>query len=234
MEPLRNIILQHYNGTLDELAKKSIDNIHEYADHIDADYKLVTGRPFRTHLTDPCQKACVIDEMWDEYDNVLMLDPDMFITKKCDENVFDLPGCGTHGPTQVRLKQRLAQMGRIAPQAPYWAGSFYKFSRSTRQQLRSQLPANDKWMDIYNKPYFYEDEGILSELAWKARHLYNIRPQWYIGVEWNMCSFLPGVSDAKMIHIRTKKPGRLNGSWEDGGKQEKILNYQQLVDEGII
>ena len=226
---MTNIIIQHYNGTPDELAKLSIDNITAYAHKIGADYKLVTGRPFREHLSDPCQKAYLIDEVWDEYDNVLMLDPDMFVTKSCNENVFDLPGCGTHGPTQVRLKERLHHMGRIAPQAPYWAGSFYKFSRETRQQLRAELPANDTWMNIYNKPYFYEDEGILSELAWKARH-----PQWYIGLEWNLCSFLPGVAEASMIHIRTKKPGHPNGSWEDGGKQDKILNYQQLVDEGVL
>lgn len=229
MGPLRNIILQHFNGELRELDKLSVENIQAYAERIGADYQLIGGRPFREHLTDPCQKAYVIDEAWDDYDNVLMLDPDMFVTKSCDENVFDLPGCGTHGPTQIRLKQRLAQMGRIAPQAPYWAGSFYKFSCTSRQQLRAQMPSNDKWMDIYNKPYFYEDEGILSELAWKARH-----PQWYIGVEWNLCSFLPNVAQANMIHIRTKKPGHPNGSWEDGGKQDKILNYQQLVDEGIL
>lgn len=222
MEPVRNIILQHFDGELRELDKLSIDNISSYAERIGADHQLVTGKPFASHLTAPCQKAIVIDERWDDYDNVLMVDPDMFVTKSNNENVFDVRGYGSHGPTQVRLKQRLVEIGRIAAQAAYWAGSFYKFDRQTRQRIRDQRPLFDSWMDMYNKPYFYEDEGIIAELAWKARI-----PQYYVGIEWNQCSFLPNPQAAKMIHIRTKIT-------PTGPKRLKIENYQELVDRGII
>ena len=218
----KNIILQHFDGELRELDKLSIDNIQQYADRIGASHQLVTGKPFRQHLTAPCQKAIVIDPMWDEYDNVLMLDPDMFVAKDLTENVFEVRGHGTHGPTQVRLKERLVSLGRIANQAAYWAGSFYKFDRQTRIRIREQMPLVDRWMDMYNQPYFYEDEGILAELAWHARI-----PQYYIGIEWNQCSFLPNPDKAKMIHIRTKITPQ-------GPKRLKIENYNELVDKGII
>lgn len=219
---MKNIILQHFDGELRELDKLSIDNIASYAERIGADHQLVTGKPFAAHLTAPCQKAIVVDERWDDYDTVLMVDPDMFVTKSTTENVFDVRGYGSHGPTQVRLKQRLANLGRIAPQAAYWAGSFYKFDRQTRQRIRDQRPLFDTWMDLYNKSYFYEDEGILAELAWKARI-----PQYYIGIEWNQCSYLPNPEKAKMIHIRTKIT-------PEGPKRLKIENYQHLVDRGIL
>lgn len=219
---MTNIILQHFDGELRELDKLSIDNIQQYAERIGASYQLVTGKPFREHLTAPCQKAIVIDERWDDYDNVLMLDPDMFVVKDLTENVFDVGGYGTHGPTQVRLKERLLSLGRISFEAAYWAGSFYKFDRKTRQRIRQQMPFTDKWMDLYNLPYFFEDEGILAELAWRARI-----PQYYIGIEWNQCSFLPNPQKAKMIHIRTKITPQ-------GPKRSKMENYQHLVDQGIL
>ena len=52
--------------------------------------------------------------------------------------------------------------------------------------------------------------------------------------KWNQCSFLPNPQDAKMIHIRTKKPGHLTGSWETGDKRPKIENYYDLKMKGII
>lgn len=222
MEPLRNIILQHFNGELRELDKLSVENIKQYAARIGADYKLLGGRPFRSHLSDPCQKAFVIDETWDEYDNVLMLDPDMFVTKNCIINVFNIPGNGTHGPVQIRLKDRLTQLGRITSKGPYWAGSFYKFSKQERLLLRQQMPKNDDWMNLYNQPYFYEDEGILAQLASRANF-----SQSYIDISWNQCSYLPSPETAHMIHIRTKIT-------PSGPKRLKIDNYRELVDKGIL
>ena len=57
-----NIILQHFDGNLRELDELSISNIRDYARMIDADYELVTGKPFREHLTSPCQKVHMLDK----------------------------------------------------------------------------------------------------------------------------------------------------------------------------
>lgn len=219
---MKNIILQHFDGELRELDALSIENIKKYAADINADYQLVTGKPFRKHLTSPCQKACIINEQWDEYDNVLILDIDVFVRKNLATNIFDVPGNGVHGSTQVRLKQKLVDLGRINAFNPYWAGSIYKFSRQERQLLRSAIPANDRWMDDFNKPYNFEDEGILAQLAGKVNF-----PTSYLDFAWNQCSFLPNPETAKMIHIRTKITPQ-------GPKRNKIDNYYELVSKGIL
>ena len=56
-----NIILQHFDGELRELDKLSIDNIRNYADMVGAEYQLITGKPFRKHLTSPCQKVYMLN-----------------------------------------------------------------------------------------------------------------------------------------------------------------------------
>lgn len=226
---MKNIILQHFDGKLRELDKLSMNNIKEYAHKIGADYELVKGKPFRKHLTGPCQKAYCIDEHWDNYDTVLMLDIDVFIKRNLTENVFDMKGHGIHGPTQVTLHRKLVAHNRIKKHNPYWAGSIYKFNKEERQLLRSAIPKDDWWMDMYNKPYTFEDEGILAELASKVDF-----PVEYLDFKWNYCSFLPEVDQAKMIHIRTKIPGRLDGTWENGGKRDKIENYYDLKVKGVL
>ena len=64
----------------------------DYADMIDADYKLIRGKPFRQNLTNACQKVHMIDEEFDEWDNVLMLDIDMFRPRNMSANVFEEKG----------------------------------------------------------------------------------------------------------------------------------------------
>ena len=226
---MKNIILQHFDGKLRELDELSMENIRTYAHGIGAEYKLVEGKPFREHLTGPSQKACIINEEWDDYDNVLMLDIDVFIRKNLRENIFNVKGHGIHGTWQKQLKNKLIALGRISAKDPYWGGSIYKFNKEERKLLRSALPKDDSWMDEYNKAYNFEDEGILAELASKVKF-----PTSYLDYSWNQCSYLPDPGSAKMIHVRTKRPGHLNGTWENGGKRPKIENYYDLKLMGII
>ena len=226
---MKNIILQHFDGKLRELDYLSLENIMAYGNRIEADHQLVEGKPFRSHLTGPCQKAYCIDQKWDNYDNVLMLDIDVFVTKNLVQDIFKVPGNGIHGATQIKLKQKLVALGRIKFNNPYWAGSIYKFSREDRKLLRSVMPREDDWMNEFNKPYCFEDEGILAELASNV----NFASE-YLDFKWNQCSFLPEPEKSYMIHIRTKKPGHPNGSWENGGKRNKIENYYDLAMKGVI
>jgi hypothetical protein len=216
-----DLILQHFNGELRPLDKLSIENMKQYADKIGAEHKLITGKPFSDRLTNACQKVHCISEDYDEYDNVLMVDPDIFAVKGLTQNVFDRPGNGTHFTTQIRLKERLISWGRITNSTPYWAGSFYKFSREERKKLRDETSVFDNW-EIFNEAYKYEDEGILSVLAMRAKLPIN-----YIELEWNWDSFLVDPMYAKFIHIRTKIS-------PNGPKVTKIENYQKLVNRGII
>lgn len=210
-----NIILQHFDGELRELERLSMENVSAYAKRIGAVYELVKGNPLSENLTPPCQKVYCIDSHWDKYDNVLMLDMDVFTRKNLIEDVFKVPGHGIHGDTQVILKRKLLAQKKITEHNPYWAGSIYKFSKKERKLLRSAMPE-----DISSMQNELEDEGILAELAGKVNF-----PSIYLDFKWNQCSFLPNPQNAKMIHMRTKKLGALTGTWENGGKRPKIENY---------
>ena len=86
---MRNLILQHFDGEMRPLDYESQWNIMDYADMIDADYRLITGKPFRKNLTNACQKVHMLHEEFDDWDNVLMLDIDMFRPANMNINVFN-------------------------------------------------------------------------------------------------------------------------------------------------
>ena len=104
---MKNLIIQHFDGELRDLDKLSIKNIQEYAEMVGAEYQLIRGKPFRKHLTSPCQKVHMINQEFDEYDQVLMLDIDMFAPKNMNVNIFKQEGVGLYADTQIRLHRRL-------------------------------------------------------------------------------------------------------------------------------
>lgn len=222
-----NIILQHMDGPLRPLDKLSMANMQEYAKLVGADYELVTGRPFRKHLTGACQKVHMIEEKYDAYDQVLMVDIDMFAPNGMTENIFDLQGVGLYADTQVMLHRKIlghAPMFSSANHA-YWGGAIYKMDKPLRMKLRRHLGGDESWMLPYNKAYQFEDEGIMHTLAMLSgiRHT----PEQYLARKWCYCSFLPEVEKAGFIHVRTKITPQ-------GPKREKIDNYNALVEQGIL
>jgi hypothetical protein len=221
-----NIILQHFDGHLRELDVLSVDNIKKYAKMVGAEYQLVRGKPFREHLTAPCQKVHMINEEFDDYDQVLMLDIDMFAPIDMKENVFDLPGIGLYADTQKRLHRDLAGKHPMVASmnTPYWGGAIYKLDKAARKKLRSGLGDNESWMNYYNKAYQFEDEGIMHTLAFKTG--YNPKDP-HLDRKWCQCSFLPNPEKAGFIHIRTKVT-------PTGPKREKIENYKDLKSKGIL
>jgi len=225
---MKNIILQHFDGELRQLDKLSIENIQAYAKMVGADYKLILGKPFRKHLTAPCQKVYMIDEEFDDYDNVLMLDIDMFAPNGMKENIFKQKGIGLHASTQSMLHRKLVQQyGFIGDiDKPYWGGAIYKMDRGLRKRLRSALGRDESWMENYNKPYHFEDEGIFHTLT-VFSSAYIPKEEWYLHRKWCQCSFLPEPEKAGFIHIRTKVT-------PTGPKREKIDNYLALVDKGVL
>jgi hypothetical protein len=218
---MRNIILQHFTGKLRTLDKLSVENISAYAERIGVEYQFVEGQVFREHLTPPCQKLHILDEKWDEYDDVLMLDIDMFVTKNLRLNVFKAEGVGLFADVQKRLKNRLVQHGRIESESAYFGGAIYKLTKQQRQSLRDGIPEDNSWMDPYNEAYQFEDEGIMSEL------FHRTDTQWSnLDQKWCQDSYIPE-HKAGMIHVRTKiKP--------EGPKREKIDNFYDLQMRGVI
>ncbi len=223
---MKNIILQHFDRELRELDKLSMSNIQQYAELVGAEYRLITGSPFRGYLTAPCQKVHMLSEEFDEYDNVLMLDIDMFAPVGMNINIFEQKGVGLYEDVQKRLHRQLVEkyypLGSLS--APYWGGAIYKMSRPMRQALRTGFKTNDSWMLKFNQPYHFEDEGIMHVLAYRAGFLSD---GMYLDKKWCQCSFLPNPEKAGFIHIRTKVTPQ-------GPKREKIENYNALVEAGIL
>ena len=103
---MKNIILQHFHpfrpkvieemeargGKLPFIVEKSVNNIQRYADKLGAEYKLLDGSPFQEGLRGQCQKCAAINEEYDEYDTVVVLDTDKFVTTSCTKNVFEEKG----------------------------------------------------------------------------------------------------------------------------------------------
>ena len=226
---MKNIILQHYDGELGEIEKESIKNIKGYAKFVGAEYELVTGRAFRENLSHwACQKMCMLDERWDEYDDLLMLDIDMFVPKSMKENVFDVKGIGLYTDTQKMLHRKIVNMYPIiaSASAPYWGGAIYKLSRAMRKKLRKQLGGDESWMLNFNKRWNFGDEGIMHVLAYRAGITMKT-PDIFTDKKWCQDSFLPNPEKAGFIHIRKKiKPG--------GPEQEKIDNLRSLQKAGIV
>jgi len=222
-----NIILQHFDGDLRPLDEKSVENIMAYADMVGAEYRLIRGKPFRKHLTSPCQKVHMLHKEFDEYDQVLMLDIDMFAPKGMTENIFDLQGVGLYADTQKMLHRKIAaQYPMIASlSVPYWGGAIYKMDKTMRMTLRQHLDGNEGWMNNYNKLYHFEDEGIMHTLAYYQG--LKCEDKYILDQKWCQCSFLPNPENAGFIHVRTKIT-------PTGPKREKIENYNELVSKGIL
>ena len=226
---MNNIILQHWTGSLGELEERSKANIEEYARFCGADYSLLRGDLFREGLSAPCQKLIMLDEQFDEYDTVVMMDIDMFTRKGMTKNIFtDDKGIGRHHGIQKSLVKSLERRfpKLCNSKYPYWGGSIYRLDREVRQQLRQHI--DDKDIRPFN--HNFEDEGIMHSLAVKADM--QVTENTYLDKDlWNRSSFEENVSEGYIIHIR-KKIKNIPGRKSPG--QSKILNYRNLVEQGIL
>lgn len=222
---MKNIILQHWEGPINELTNLSVSNIMEYAKSIDADHKLIRGPAFKEGLTSPCQKLIMLDPQFDEYDIVVMMDPDMFVRKNINKDIFrDETGIGRHYGIQKNLVRDLARrFPKLGdPNYAYWGGSIYRLERDMRIRLRKHL----RQEEIVQFSGNYEDEGIMHRLA-VLEGIKNEEQYYLTKDKWNKSSFEEDVEDSYIVHIRTKiKKG--------GPKRSKIENYKALVKRGLI
>lgn len=222
-----NIILQHWSGDLNELTELSVANISRYAEKIGVDYKLLRGNVFHPALSAPCQKLHMLNEEFDEYDMVVMLDADMFTRKGMTENVFtDVEGVGRHTDIQDMLHRKLqAKHPQLASLThPYWGGAIYRLDAELRCLLRSQIVESELLPYSGN----FEDEGIMNRLAAMAN--IPITDKTYVpGNHWDSGNFEDGVEQSAMIHIRHKmfKNGTLV-------RVPKMEAYADMVKRGLI
>jgi hypothetical protein len=213
-----NIILQHWAGEMSDLVWKSAANISAYARSIGAEYDFLEGDVFRSGLAPQSQKLYMLDEAWDAYDIVVMLDSDMFAVRGLAENVFDLEGTGMRTAHQDDVFRRcLRDHPRLSDaRFAFWGGAIWRLTRERRQALRVHL--NDREMREFNEDF--HDEGIMHRLACLAGIKQDRIPE-----RWCFSSYLPNPETAAMIHIRAKS---------EHGKRTKLENYRDLVARGVL
>ena len=160
-----NLLIQHWEGPFYPGLQECQDSVKAYAERIGVEYKFVTGRPFCEELNLTCQKMHILDEMYDDYDRVLMLDMDIWI-KPDAFNCFEHPGNMMWFTGSDIKWHKWDRMGdHCKRDAPYPMGPYYMLTSEERKLLREHI----------NMPLFIErcnnhpgDEIIMHHLMWKA------------------------------------------------------------------
>ncbi|MCY3879208.1 MAG: hypothetical protein OXF74_08525 [Rhodobacteraceae bacterium] len=220
---MKNIILQHYSGKIQDVQKLSIQNIEKYAESQGAEYRFLEGSVFDSSLSPPMQKLVMLDSQFDSYDTVVMVDTDMFTRAGMEDSIFDQVGIGVSADFQRRLKWSLIRKrkGLVHWKYPYWGGSVWKLSLFERQMFRSNLHKVN--LRKFSEGLL-EDEGVMHWLAYHSKFKGGILPD---NNRWSWPSYLPGIERASLIHVRTKVRPK-------GPERDKIENLIALKDHGLI
>ena len=178
---MKNLILQHWNGTLPPWAIKCKESIQGYAETIGADYKLLSGYPFvkppskfEIKPWTVIQKIHMIHESYDDYENVLMLDMDMLATKHVDD-IFKYEGIGRlHRKSMSGLNNSRSRLwpALYVKGKPAFFGNCVKLNRYERIQMRSVCDL-DEILAASNGDTPPNDEIIMHHLMCKSNVLDN-------------------------------------------------------------
>ena len=228
---MKNLIIQHYilgkpgldpnrkfEGELPMLVRRSMENIKRYAESMNAEYKMLDGKPFRDNLTYKCQKCAIINEEYDDYDVVVAMDTDVFVTNNCKENLFEAKGIGYSGRHQNGGARKIQNIcpGYGSGNTSFWSGAVYVLDKHTRKKMRECITSDMEQHFVSCDTNGVWDEGIFHILAAK------------IGIgkvsldnKWNYDSYLDNLQSANIIHIRHKPKNR-------------DQNYLDLVERRII
>lgn len=216
-----NLILQHWHGPIPEVVWHSFDNISAYAERIGAEHIILRGKPFDKRLTAPCQKLHMLSGVWDEWEQVCMVDADMFARPDCP-NIFEEDAFGIYHPSaHRRVVRNLPELSSM--DSPFWGGAIYRFPRAHRSFLRHDY--DYEWAKQFNSRGNGEDEGILHCLAMKSgwSHEYE---EVYFGQGWAWASYADDFAGAKMVHCR-HHDGK-------GNRVDKMDVYRELKAKGIL
>ena len=222
---MKNIILQHWeprdpSKPMPMIVEKSIENISAYAERMGAEYRLLNGEPFQKGLREQCQKCAGINEEFDDYDVVVVLDTDKFMVKGCDKYIFSAEGIASFD--EIHRKRILPSFVKKFPRVgnldyPIWSGACYVMPKDFRQLMRKQInPAMRNLFELIS-PESYVDEGMFHVMCHKA----GFKLDKYLDERWDYSSYKPSPEKAWMLHIRHKPKSRDE-------------NYLDLVDAGII
>lgn len=169
---MKNIILQHWAGERPSWSFAAEKTVRKYSEKLNCEYELFFNYPLGKELGANAQKLHMLDEKYDEYDQVLMLDMDTIATRQY-ANVFDRPEIGVlHDRAMIgphRSRTPNAGIELYTQGLHVFFGNFIKLKRDYRQKLR-------EYMDIplfasKITDHYCADEIILHYLLTKSNIL---------------------------------------------------------------
>jgi len=180
---MKNLILQHWHGKLENWAHTCKISVENYARRVGADYELLKGFPmgdwFPNTTSKPwlvIQKIFMLNEKYDEYNDVLLLDMDMLVTNNFD-NIFNYEGVGRlhkKGMTEVNASKNGRKWPKLYTQGkPMFFGNVVKLTREERMQLRAALDTDVIHNSISEDGLPPNDEIIMHHLIVKSDALKN-------------------------------------------------------------
>ena len=219
----KNIILQHWVGAKPLWAELAEKTMKKYAAEVGADYELVVGYPVGEVHGPYTQKLYHLNEKYDKYSQVLMLDMDTIATNKYD-NVFDRPEIGVlhdramQGPHAKMISRTpLGAPGLYELGHHVFFGNFIKLRTEQRIALREQIDWQLFAREV--KDHYAGDEIILHYLLRKSGILKNKTYE-------EVCMRTTGTS-YKDIRFRTENryDKKFCNQPEDSDKDASIIHF---------
>lgn len=199
---MKNLIYQYWDGDLRSGVAASTKNMAEYAERIGADHKFFHNQEWYKGKIKGNYKYWgslhpVLTEEFDEYDNVLFLDADIFAVDGLEENVFDGFDADLGMCTEpFQPKQRVITRGNITSKQDE------KWAKMVKRKYNLTMPRNeDNLLKVYNTGFImYSREGRM-----KARKLF-VNPNQYI-TECQSAGLIPFYSlDQNYLHAMSQLP----------------------------
>jgi len=173
-----NLILQHFEGS-EPWVEYAERTMRTYARKTGAEYKRVSGFPVGKELGFTAQKMCMLNEEYDEYDQVAMIDLDIIATPQY-QSFWNRPEIGVlHDRAIAGANAKNAITGAPHPSgtpdaAPalykqgswIFFGNWIKLNREQRQELRKHWDFELFRDSIKNQ--YPADEIILHYLIHKS------------------------------------------------------------------
>ena len=150
-----NIILQHFAGTMPKWGIEAEKTMRKYAHATGAEYELVLDFPMGEELGFTPQKLCMLQEKYDKYDQVCMIDMDTIATPE-HESFWDRPEIGVlhdramgghNALNAVTGEPHRSRTYNAAPAlykegAHIFFGNWIKLNREQRVELRKHWDHN--------------------------------------------------------------------------------------------
>lgn len=167
---MRNLIYQVWCGTLSEEAKVSSKLMKQYADRIGVEYLLHMNPNIASKLVDsdgPYWEWLnpIIDDSFLEYDNVLVLDLDIFPIENLNKNIFD-QDFGDVGACTERFQGK--QRATVTVGGHINKANDEKWAKVIKEKWDVTMPRDgDNHLKVYNAGVvIFSNEGMRKARDW--------------------------------------------------------------------